>query len=222
MAKGIHISEEFYRKFGKKYPAETFICQEGDPGKTMFVINTGKIAIIKGTVGGEKLLATLGDGDFFGEMALMGLQERRSASAKTLVETNILELTAEAFEALIRRSPELAMTIIKSLCERVRDSNAKVSAFAHKTDAARISSYVNSFIEDNGVPAPAGSPGKMAVLKPEFVAAGLGVPLKKVQTFFELAHKTRLIGRSGDWVWVPYGSYLVPLGEYLSTKPVGL
>ena len=146
----IHISEEFYRKFGKKFPAETFLCQEGDPGKTMFLINSGKVAILRGTVGGEKLLATLKAGDFFGEMAIMGLQDKRSASAKTLVETTILELTSEAFEALIRRSPELAMSVIKSLCERVRDANIKVSAFAHKSDSARISALVAIQAEEKG------------------------------------------------------------------------
>ena len=148
----------------------------------------------------------------------MGLQDKRSATAKTLAETTLLELTTEAFEALVRRSPELAISIIKTLCERVRDSNSKVAAFAHKSDAARISSFVASYVEERGVAAPLGTPGKLVVLKQEFISATLGIPAAKVQTFFDLAKKVKFIGRSGEWIWVPYTQYLVPFGEYLALK----
>lgn len=222
MAAGIHISEEFYKKFGKKYPAETFLCQEGDPGKTMYLINTGKVAILRSTVSGDKLLATLKQGDFFGEMALMGLQDRRSASAKTLVETTVLELTREAFEALIRKSPEIAIGIINTLCERLRDGNIKISAFAHTTESARISSFIANQAEEKGAPARSPTPGRLLILKPEYVSAALGVSPKKVQLYFDLAQKTRLIGRSGDWIWVPYPAYLVPFGEMITDRLTGV
>jgi hypothetical protein len=47
MAAGIQISEEFFKKFGKKFPPESFLAREGEAGETMFLINTGKVAIIK-------------------------------------------------------------------------------------------------------------------------------------------------------------------------------
>jgi CRP-like cAMP-binding protein len=154
-------------------------------------------------------------------MSIMGLQDKRSASAKTLVETTILELTSEAFEALIRRSPELAMSVIKSLCERVRDANIKVSAFAHKSDSARISALVAIQAEEKGQNLQSPTPGKILQVKPEFIAASLGVNVKLVQDYFEIAQQARMIGRYGDWIWVPYPNYLVPFGEFVSDRLTG-
>jgi CRP/FNR family cyclic AMP-dependent transcriptional regulator len=218
---GINISEEFFKKFGKKFPPESYLAREGEPGDTMFIISTGKVSILKRTSAGEKALATISDGDFFGEMALMGVQDKRAASVKTLTETTVLELNKVAFESLIRRSPEIAMKVIATLAERLRDSNAKTTALIHKDDNLRIASYINSLVGDKGVAAPVKGPdgepfGRLVVLKREAVAGALGLPVEAIDRFLALARKVRFIGQNGDWIWVPYPSYIIPLGTLLS------
>jgi CRP-like cAMP-binding protein len=211
------ISDELLKKFGKKFPPEAIICKEGEKGSTMYLVHSGKIAILKSISTGEKVIAVLEDGQFFGEMALMGLQDTRSASAKALSETQVLELSPEAFEGLVRRSPEVAVAVIRTLCERLRDSNSKMAAFSYKSDAARIGSYLASYCENRGEKVSPSSPGKIVQISDETLANTLGVPFAKVHTFFELARKARIAARSGDWVWVPYAEYLVNFGEYIST-----
>jgi len=217
---GIKISEEFFKKFGKKYPAEAFLAREGEEGKTMFIIQSGKVAIIKQTPAGEKVLAILKDGDFFGEMAIMGMQDRRGASVKTTAETVVLELNREAFEGLIRRSPEIAMEVIRTLTERLRDANGKLSALVHKADRVRVSAYLNHMLNDRGV-APVGvknQPGKCVIFKPKEVGATLSIAPETIEAFLALARRAKFVAQNGDWLYVPHQSYLLPLAEYVAAR----
>ena len=213
---GIKISEEFFKKFGKRFPPESFLAREGEPGDTMFLINTGKVAVVKKTPAGEKILATLNDGDFFGEMALMGVQDRRAATVKTLTEVTVLELNRLAFESLIKRSPEIAMKVISALAERVRDSNGKLTALIHKNDFVRTAAYLHHLATDRGLKCSPEETGRMVVFKRDAVAQAIGVGADQVDRFLSLARKVRFVAQNGEWVWVPYPSYLLPFGEVLA------
>jgi len=216
MSDGIKISEEFFKKFGKKFPPEAFLAREGDPGETMFLINSGKVAVIKDTPVGEKILATLKEGDFFGEMALMGAQPKRAASVKTLSETTVLELNRVAFEALIKRSPEIAIKVIKVLTERVRDSNGKLSALVHKGDFQRICSYISHLCQDRGIQKTKDQLGQIILFRVEGISQALGVSVSEIQRFLAVAQRARMLGQNGDWLWVPYPQYLQPFGDFIA------
>ncbi len=216
MSEGIKISEDFFKKFGKKFPPESFLAREGEPGETMFLINSGKVSVIKDTPVGEKILATLKEGDFFGEMALMGAQPRRAASVKTVTETTVLELNRMAFEALIKRSPEIAIKIIKVLTERVRDSNGKLSALVHRSDFMRISSYIAYLCNDRGIQKKKDHLGQIILFRVEGISQALGVTVSEIQRYLAVAQRARMLGQNGDWLWVPYPQYLQPFGEFIA------
>ncbi|MEO5667956.1 MAG: cyclic nucleotide-binding domain-containing protein [Bdellovibrionota bacterium] len=213
---GIKISEEFFKKFGKRFPPESFLAREGEPGDTMFLINTGKVAVIKKTPAGEKILATLSDGDFFGEMVLMGVQDRRAATVKTLTEVTVLELNRLAFESLIKRSPEIAMKVISTLAERVRDSNGKLTALVHKNDFIRTAAFIQHLANDKGIKCSPEETGRVLIFKREAAVQALGVSLDQIDRFLTLARKVRFVAQNGEWLWVPYPSYLLPFGELLA------
>lgn len=214
----IKVSEEFFRKFGKKFPPESYLATEGEHGSTMFLINSGKVNVIKSTPAGDKVLATLSEGDFFGEMALLGLQNTRAASVKTIQETTILELGRDAFEGLIRRSPEVAMSVIFGLASRVRDANGKVTALVHKDDSVRIASFLTHIVTDKGMDAPRPDPGRLAIASAETISSALGVSPDKIRRFFEMGKKARILATHGNWIWVPYPNYLLALGQHLATS----
>ncbi|MBS1986094.1 MAG: Crp/Fnr family transcriptional regulator [Bdellovibrionales bacterium] len=215
---GIKIGEDFMKKFGRRFPAESPLAREGEPGSTMFIIASGKVVVTKDTPAGEKVLATLGEGDFFGEMAIMGMQDRRAASVKTVLETTVLELSRDAFEGLIRRSPEIAMSVIKSLTERVRETNGKVAALIHKNDNVRIAAYLNFLTNDRGREAPRGNPGRCFIFKTEAIASTLAIPSDVVGKWMALARKAKVLGQNGEWIWVPYPQYLLPFGEFIAAR----
>jgi CRP-like cAMP-binding protein len=220
---GIKIGEEFIKKFGKKFPAEAFLAKEGEPGSTMFIISSGKLVVTKQTAAGEKTLAELKEGDFFGEMAIMGMQEKRAASVKTLAETTVLELNREAFEGLVRRSPEIAMEVIRTMTERVRDANGRIGALIHKDDRVRISSYLAFCVNEKGVDPvqTVNASGKCIPLRMRDVSSALGISPESVEKYFASAKKAKLIAQNGEWFYVPQVSYLLPFAEFMNAKEKG-
>ncbi len=212
---GIKISEEFVKRFGKKYPPESTLAREGEAGNTMFVIYSGKVAILKSTAAGEKQIATLSTGNFFGEMSIVGSNDKRGATVKTLVETMVLELNRDAFEALIKRSPEIAMEVIKTLADRLRDVNGRASALIHKDDTIRIAQYFFN-LTNVANPAPGQASGVCFTFKPEAVANALGLTPQAVNGFLSVAQKAKILGRNGDWLWAPFPQYILPFGQLVS------
>src|SRR5579863_3085450 len=81
--------DQLYQRFGKSFPKSTVLFREGDEGAEMFVIRGGRIAISKtaGTV--EKVLVTLGPGEFFGEMSILN-NKPRTATATVVEDAQLL------------------------------------------------------------------------------------------------------------------------------------
>lgn len=100
------------------------IIKELSSADKFFIIYRGKIEITKKLERGEDLvLAVQSDGDFFGEMAL--LDERpRSASARALEPTTVLEISRENFDTLLYKAPLLAFRVMRELSARLRDTDA--------------------------------------------------------------------------------------------------
>ena len=97
--------------------AGELIYQQGDTGNVMYVIRSGQVRISRADSHGEILLATLGAGDFFGEMSLIS-GGRRSATviAETPVELEVI--TRSAFLEHVK--DPLAIRVMQGLSERLR------------------------------------------------------------------------------------------------------
>ena len=63
--------DQLFQRFGKEFPPGTVLFRDGEPGREMYVVQAGHIQISKQVGEVEKLLATLGPGDYFGEVALI-------------------------------------------------------------------------------------------------------------------------------------------------------
>lgn len=82
------------------------IFHEGDIGDYLYLIAKGSIEVVKNIDGEAKQLATLGAGEYFGEMAILG-KKRRNATIKTLEPTNLIAIREKDFHTLITHSEEL-------------------------------------------------------------------------------------------------------------------
>jgi rhodanese-related sulfurtransferase len=96
-------------------PARTVVFKRGDPGDSFWVIRSGKVRVFRSDDQGVEItLSELGPGQSFGEVALL-TGEARSASVETLEETQVLVLTKEQFEQVLKSHPEVSLTFIKQL-----------------------------------------------------------------------------------------------------------
>ena len=104
-------------------PAGGFLCHEGDPASSMFVLEAGSVSVFKHWQGREHLLHHLKAGDCVGEMALMDLQPR-SASVQADTECLAIELSSDDLMRLYENDVEqfalIQMNIGREVCRRLR------------------------------------------------------------------------------------------------------
>ena len=107
------------------------LLREGDSGDEMFLVRSGSLVISKGVTGRvEQVLARVGPGDFFGEMALFD-RSPRSATIQADSDTMLLVLDHAALAKLTEESPRAAAAFFESLVlifiERLRASGDLVA-----------------------------------------------------------------------------------------------
>jgi hypothetical protein len=97
---------------------EETLFKEGDPGDAMFIIHSGTIEIRDK----NRVLATFGELDFFGELSLLD-DESRSATAIAREESLLLSISQDDFYELITFRTEVAKSILRVLSQRLRKQN---------------------------------------------------------------------------------------------------
>jgi CRP/FNR family cyclic AMP-dependent transcriptional regulator len=94
------------------------IFSVGDPGTEMYVVKSGDVDIMVG----DKVLATVGPGGIFGEMALVD-GDPRSADSVARGHCEVVPVDERAFTFLISETPHFALQVMRTLVERLRRMN---------------------------------------------------------------------------------------------------
>ncbi|MBC8552403.1 MAG: cyclic nucleotide-binding domain-containing protein [Candidatus Brocadiales bacterium] len=110
---------------GRDYKDGDIIFEENSIGKEMYIILTGKVKVIKEKGDVETTLATLEEGEFFGEMSLFD-NNPRSATVKALGNVKLLEINQKNFLKKISRDPSLAFRMLEKMSQRIRTTDEKI------------------------------------------------------------------------------------------------
>ncbi len=106
------------------YPAGHILFREGEPGETFYVVIDGSLEVVLGLeTPDEKVLATLGAGEYIGEMSLLMPGGLRSASVRVKHDARLWGMTGDDFESLLVRQPHLVNTVIRVLGQRLSRTN---------------------------------------------------------------------------------------------------
>ncbi len=105
------------------------IFSEGDLGTEMYIVQEGEVEIVRGAGAAEHRLALLERGDFFGEMSLLE-DLPRSATARAVTDSRLVEISGATFSQMLRDNPEIAVRIMRKLSRRVREADRMVDAAA--------------------------------------------------------------------------------------------
>ena len=101
------------------YPAGAAVVRQGDEGDSLFVVVEGRVEVSVHAPGGgpEQRLATLGPGDYFGEMSLL-TGAPRSATIRAAEETRLVVLRKDALRPLLVADPTVPERLSKTLARR--------------------------------------------------------------------------------------------------------
>lgn len=129
---------------GKTYSDGQIIVTQGEPGDCMFAIQSGRVEVVKVDAEGEVRVATLEEGDIFGEMAIFE-REVRSATVRASGEARVLTVDKKTFLRRIQEDPSIAFNLVRMMSGRIRrlstdlakmrtDKGEKISAAAVEED----------------------------------------------------------------------------------------
>lgn len=129
------------------YASEEIIIHEGQPGPGLFIIESGRVKIYKGSpTGREMIIAVLEGGESFNEVPVFD-QEDNPANVAAVMETRLWLIAAEALRTLISDHPLAAQQIIINLSQNLRMLVDKVSELSFYTVTARLARLLRELPE---------------------------------------------------------------------------
>jgi small-conductance mechanosensitive channel/CRP-like cAMP-binding protein len=111
------------------------VIRAGDPGSSMFVVHNGRVRVQVNENGRPRTVATLNEGDFFGEMALF-TGEPRTANVVALEETEVLEIGHAAMKRVFDTNPDLVESLSFIIAERRQGLASQADASAPEADSS--------------------------------------------------------------------------------------
>lgn len=137
-----------FDRFAKQYENGHVIICEYEPGDCFYLIQSGKVQLVKCVNGSRKNLDILRAGEFFGEMAILD-NSPRSATCVATGHVKCLEFNKENFEVLVTGNPQIAMILLKLFCKRIYDQKRRLKILVIKDLQARIADVFLMFDEMN-------------------------------------------------------------------------
>jgi membrane protein len=117
---GAAMSERKYRKisrrFVKTYNAGDVVFKEGEAGDCMFYILSGSVNIIKN----EQVIRVMKQGEYFGEMSMLLNSPRTAAVIVREPDTQLVVISHDNFETILREEPQIALSLLKEMGERLK------------------------------------------------------------------------------------------------------
>ncbi len=141
----------------RRFKRGEVIFHIGDPGDALFVIVLGEVKIsLPSDTGEEAILATLGPGQVFGELALLD-GSPRSASASALVATETVVLPRDRFRELIATEAGVRDALLASIAGELRRLTTHVEELHFLDITGRLAARLVRLAHESGTPMPDGA-----------------------------------------------------------------
>jgi signal transduction histidine kinase len=111
-------------------PAGEFVIREGSPGDGLYLLLDGELEVTRREGERDVVLAVYGPGVFLGEMSLVE-QAPRSASIRSISDSSLLVIEPADFHRLLQISPAASATVLRTVVERLRRTEASLIQNAH-------------------------------------------------------------------------------------------
>ncbi len=135
--------------FGRRYASGEVIFREGDPGPEVFILQEGRVRVLKRVRLIERSLQILKPGDLFGESALL-IGTPRTATAVALSDVLVLALDPDTFGALMSGSVQVAMRLVQQLVRRLRDAEDQMENMMLRDNQSKVVNALLKMASENG------------------------------------------------------------------------
>jgi len=202
-----------FEKYGIVVDAGKVICKENEIGDKMYIIQDGNVRISKEINGKEHILAVLGKGDFFGEMAIV-TRVKRTATATAVGKVKLLAFDRDGFISMIEKNARIALNIIDKLCRRLQQANLQIQHLVKKNEKGLINLNLYYVFSENGMEQATLDLHKTA----RDLALLLELPIENVTACIEELRKEGIVSVSGNILTLADKAKLIAIVEDTSKK----
>jgi len=190
----------------RTFPKNSMIVLEEEYGDTVYIVKTGTIKITRlNDEGKEVILALMGSGEFFGELAALD-GEARSANALAQEECILYLFNRSDFIDLLKHNNKIAFNLLSELAKRIRHSDQQIEALSLDDAEHRIGVCILNLAEDNGVIRK----GQVTIQKLPFqqdIANIAGTSRETVSRVLKLFEEKDLVIKEGHTLIIPNYTY---------------
>jgi len=190
----------------RNYLKNSMIILEEEYGDLVFVVKTGTIKITRvNDEGKEVILALLGAGEIFGELAILD-GEARSANALAQENCQLLAINKEDFLDILKHNFSISYSLLCELAKRLRKSDQQIEALSLSDAEHRIGVSLLNLAEDMGVIRK----GKVTIQNLPFqqdIANMAGTSRETVSRVMKILENKDMISKEGHTLIIPDYSF---------------
>jgi CRP/FNR family cyclic AMP-dependent transcriptional regulator len=189
----------------RRFAAGEVIFRIGAPGQAMMAVLTGTVRISAPSPDGKEIvLADLGAGEVFGEIALLDGKER-SADAAALTNCDLLVLERRDMLGYLERHPSIAVKLLEVLCERLRRTDQQIGEIAFLGLPTRLAKALLRL--------GAGAPQAKLALSQRELGSMIGGTRESVNRCLREWHRRGVIELDEGWIIIRDREALEELGS---------
>ncbi|MBI9104746.1 MAG: Crp/Fnr family transcriptional regulator [Spirochaetales bacterium] len=143
------LNMSMFERFAKTFRKNDIIFCEHEPGDNFYLIQSGRVQIVKIMDNIEKIIDILQPGEIFGEMAILE-EAPRSATAIAQDDVKALEFNRENFEVLMQGNPQIAFKLLKLFTKRIYDQKRRFMILTLDDVQARVADVFLMLSETQG------------------------------------------------------------------------
>ncbi len=209
-------------RYGRRFSAGTVLFRDGEPATEAFLLQDGRVRLLKQAGRMERSLRVVRPGDLFGESALLR-GAARSSTAVALEDVVTLAFDHATFEQVLATSPEVAGRVLNQLIRRMRDAEDQIEILMLRDGQSKVVVALMKFAQQEQLAGyaegPRDAPGQISLtLSPLELSAQVGLDVDTVKRIVAQLRETGHIRIQDERVEVPNLDSLRDLYSLLGIK----
>jgi CRP/FNR family cyclic AMP-dependent transcriptional regulator len=193
--------EPLEARLSRSFHAGEVLYREGDPGTEAYLLEEGRVRLIKRVRGAERSLMVLKAGDLLGESALI-LGAPRSSTAIALAAGTALVLGQETLQNLLQNNPSVAARLVQQLVRRLRDAEDQIEIMMLADTQSKVVSALLKLAQQ-ARDATTSGPGASFAISPMELSTRIGLDVDTVKRAVQQLREGQYIKVSDERLEVP-------------------
>lgn len=205
-------------RYGRRFGAGTVLFRDGEPATEAFLLQEGRVRLLKQAGRMERSLRVVRPGDLFGESALIK-GAARSSTAIALDDGVALAFDHATFEQVLATSPEVAGRVLNQLIRRMRDAEDQIEILMLRDGQSKVVVALMKFAQQEQLAGHVEAAGQISLtLSPLELSAQVGLDVDTVKRIVAQLREAGHIRIQDERVEVPNLDSLRDLYSLLGIK----